>query len=53
MIEKYRALGERGEEMIVRLITAEVEGDLKKHLQRYVFFSTLHVRKQTSNEEGS
>lgn len=36
MIEKYRILGERGEEMIVRLITAEVEGDLKRHLQRYV-----------------
>jgi hypothetical protein len=35
MIERYRLLGERGEEMIVRLITAEVELDLKKHLQRY------------------
>jgi hypothetical protein len=36
MIQRYRALMERGEEMIVRLITAEVEADLKKHLQRYV-----------------
>jgi hypothetical protein len=36
MIETYMILGLRGEEMIVRLITAEVEGDLKKHLQRYV-----------------
>lgn len=39
MIENYRMLSERGEEMIVRLITAEVEGDLKKHLQRYVYLS--------------
>lgn len=38
MIERYTTLGERGEEMIVRLITAEVETDLKKHLQRYVLF---------------
>jgi len=36
MIETYEILGQRGEEMIVRLITAEVEGDLTKHLQRYV-----------------
>lgn len=38
MIERYMTLGERGEEMIVRLITAEVEMDLKKHLQRYILF---------------
>jgi hypothetical protein len=36
MIETFDLLGDRGEQMIVRLITAEVEGDLKKHLQRYV-----------------
>lgn len=33
--EKYTALVQRAEEMIVRLISVEVENDLKKHLQRY------------------
>jgi len=41
MIETYEILSQRGEEMIVRLITAEVEGDLKKHLQRYVVPPTV------------
>ena len=41
MIETFMILGLRGEEMIVRLITAEVEGDLKKHLQRYVIPLTI------------
>jgi hypothetical protein len=36
LVGRYEALCARGEEMIVRLITAEVEADLKKHLQRYV-----------------
>jgi len=36
VIRRYDYLGSRGEEMIVRLITAEVELDLKKHLQRFV-----------------
>ena len=36
VIRRYGYLGSRGEEMVVRLITAEVELDLKKHLQRFV-----------------
>lgn len=33
-IERYSSLRARAEDMIVRLITSEVEGDLKNHLQR-------------------
>lgn len=32
--EKYTSLVHRAEEMIVRLVSVEVENDLKKHLQR-------------------
>lgn len=35
-LERYTSLADRAEDMMVRLITAEVEADLKKHLQRYV-----------------
>ena len=52
MIETYRILGERGEEMIVRLITAEVEGDLKKHLQRYVVPLTVPSTIRNDVDEG-
>jgi hypothetical protein len=47
LIERYEVLCARGEEMIVRLITAEVEQDLKKHLQRCVLFR-LTVPKENS-----
>lgn len=36
ILGKYTTLADRAEDMVVRLITAEVESDLKKHLQRYV-----------------
>jgi hypothetical protein len=36
VIERYAALCQRSEDMIVRLVTVEVENDLKQHLQRYV-----------------
>ena len=31
---KYTELGHRAEEMMVKLVSVEVENDLKKHLQR-------------------
>jgi hypothetical protein len=36
LIEKYEAVCERSEDMIVRLVTSEVEQELKEHLKRYV-----------------
>lgn len=36
--DNYETLIERAEEMMVRLISVEVENDLKKHLQRYAPF---------------
>lgn len=34
VLDRYAALIERAEDMMVRLVTVEVENDLKKHLQR-------------------
>lgn len=34
LIEKYEAVCERSEDMIVRLVTNEVEQELKEHLKR-------------------
>jgi hypothetical protein len=43
VIERYAALCQRSEDMIVRLVTVEVENDLKQHLQRYVTVNTIRV----------
>lgn len=42
LIEKYEAVCERSEDMIVRLVTSEVESELKEHLKRYVPFCFPH-----------
>jgi hypothetical protein len=34
VIERYTALCQRAEDMLVRLVTVEVENDLKQHLTR-------------------
>jgi hypothetical protein len=34
LIERYEAVCERSEDMIVRLVTSEVEQELKEHLKR-------------------
>ena len=36
MIEEYEALCERSEDMMVRLVTSEVEQELREHLKRLV-----------------